>query len=294
MAPDELRFDFSHFEALKPEEIHKIEALANRVILDDLRVVVSEETLKSAKAQGAMALFAEDYQGRETVRMVSILEADQSAFSRELCGGTHVRRTGQIGGFKIISEESVSAGVRRVKVATGTNLLSFLQQQQQTLDRAATLLDANPGDLRQRLEALLKSHAAVQKELAQFRAHQVSSQAAALVAQGQAVGESTVIVTRSDLIGDELKQLADDLEGRLQGSVVLLGGVNQGQVQLVCKVSQGLTKKLKAGDLIKALTPIVGGGGGGAAHFAQGGGSQPDKLDEALDAGKGLILAALE
>lgn len=293
VAPDELRFDFSHFEALTPEQITQIEALANRVILDNLPVVVTQETLESAKAQGAMALFAEDYQGKETVRMVSILEPDNTAFSRELCGGTHVRCTGEIGGFKVVSEESVSAGVRRVKVATGTHVLEWLQQLEQTLEQVADLLHSTPNDVLQRLEALLQTHEALQKELAQVRAHQVASRADELASGAQAIGEATVIVSQSDLCGDELKQLADALEGRLNSAVVLLGGVNKERVQLVCKVSKGLTQKVKAGQIIKALTPIVGGGGGGAPHFAQGGGNRPDKLAQALDDGRQLIQDAL-
>lgn len=293
VAPDELRFDFTHFEALKPEEIKEIEQLANRVILDDLEVKISEETLEDAKAKGAMALFAEDYQGKEKVRMVSVLEADETAFSRELCGGTHAQRTGEIGAFKIISEESVSAGVRRVKVVTGINLLNYLDERGHQLQRAATLLETTPSDFLSRLEALLKTNKELQKKLQALRSEQVVTQVDQYLKHKETVGRTPYIIAQTDLSGDELKQLADLLESRLGNGVILLGAARDGQVQLICKVSKALTQQLRAGDIIKSLTPIVGGGGGGAPHFAQGGGSKPDKLAEALEQGKTLIHAGL-
>lgn len=292
VAPDELRFDFTHFEAVTPEQIAQIESLANESIFADMEVQVSEESLEDARAKGAMALFSEDYQGRDKVRMVSIVDGDE-AFSRELCGGTHVRHTGEIGGFKIVSEESVSAGVRRVKVATGFNLMDYLSHQEQQLHQVAALLDANPHDLMPRVEALIHAHEKLESELNNLRAKQVVSQVDDYLSQKESLGEAEAIVAQSDLGGDDLKQLADLLESKLQTGVVLLGASAGGRVQLVCKVSQPLTKQIKAGDVIKMLTPIVGGGGGGAPHFAQGGGSNPDKLDEALAEGKSLIQSAL-
>lgn len=292
VAPDELRFDFTHFEAVTPEQIAQIESLANESIFADMEVQVSEESLEDAKAKGAMALFSEDYQGRDKVRMVSIVDGE-NAFSRELCGGTHVRHTGEIGGFKIVSEESVSAGVRRVKVATGFNLMDYLSHQEQQLHQAAALLDANPHDLMPRLEALVHANQKLESELNDLRARQVVSQLDDYLSQKELLGDAAAIVAQSDLGGDDLKQLADLLESKLQTGVVLLGASAGGRVQLVCKVSQPLTKQIKAGDVIKTLTPIVGGGGGGAPHFAQGGGSNPDKLAEALAEGKSLILSAL-
>jgi len=292
VSADELRFDFTHFEAVSPEQIAKIESLANESIFADMNIEISEESLEDAKAKGAMALFSEDYQGRDKVRMVSIMDGGQ-AFSRELCGGTHVRHTGEIGGFKIISEESVSAGVRRVKVATGYNLMDYLSHQEQQLHQAAALLDTSPSDLMPRLEALVHANQKLESELIDLRAKQVVSQVDDYLAQKEILGEATAIVAQSDLGGDELKQMADLLESKIQTGVILLGAATGGRVQLVCKVSQPLTKQIKAGDVIKTLTPIVGGGGGGAPHFAQGGGSNPGKLDDALAQGKTMIQSAL-
>ncbi len=292
VSADELRFDFTHFEAVTPEQISKIELLANDAILSDLEVQVSEESLEDAKAKGAMALFSEDYQGRDKVRMVSIVDGNE-AFSRELCGGTHVKHTGEIGGFKIISEESVSAGVRRVKVSTGFNLMDHFSHQEQQLHQAAALLDTNPNDLMPRLEALIHANEKLETELNQLRAKQVISQVDDYLSQKETLGEADAIVAQSDLGGDDLKQLADLLESKIQTGVILLGTASGGRVQLICKVSQPLTKHIKAGDVIKTLTPIVGGGGGGAPHFAQGGGSDPGKLDEALAEGQAMIRSAL-
>jgi len=294
VAPDELRFDFTHFEALKPEQIKAIEDFANRLILDNLKVEIKETSLEEAKALGAMALFAEDYQGKDKVRMVSILDEHGVALSRELCGGTHVKQTGEIGGFKIISAESVSAGVRRVKVATGMNLIHYLDERELLLHKAANLLETAPADLLPRLEALIKERDQLGKAIHHLRAQQVLSQVDQYVQQSQRYGDAQAIVAQADLGGDDLKQLADLLEGKLGSGVVLLGSADEGRVQLVCKVSKPLIQKIKAGDVIKTLTPIVGGGGGGAPHFAQGGGTKPDMLHKALEKGKALIQAALK
>jgi len=293
VSPEELRFDFSHFEALKPDEIERVEHIANRAILDNLEVQLSQETLESAKDKGAMALFAEDYKDPQNVRMVSILEADGSAFSRELCGGTHVGHTGEIGGFKIVSEESVSAGVRRVKVATGFNLLQHLNEREACLTQAAKLLDTVPSELLVRLKALLEEHGHLNQRVRQLRTQQVSSQLEHYLDLAPRYTGAAVVVALSDFSGDDLKQLCDALEQKLNPSVVLLGSTEGGRVQLVCKVSKSLTQRLKAGEIIKELTAIVGGGGGGAPHFAQGGGSQPERLPQALDRGKALLESAL-
>jgi len=293
VSPDELRFDFSHFEALKPDEIERVEHIANRAILDNLVVQLSQETLESAKGKGAMALFAEDYKDPQNVRMVSILEADGSAFSRELCGGTHVGRTGEIGGFKIVSEESVSAGVRRVKAATGFNLLQHLNEREACLTQAAKLLNTVSSELLVRLKALLEEHGHLNQRVRQLRVQQVSSRLEHYLDLATRYTDAAVVVAQTAFSGDDLKQLCDALEQKLNPGVVLLGSTDGGRVQLVCKVSKPLTQRVKAGEVIKALTAIVGGGGGGAPHFAQGGGSQPDQLSQALDRGKALLESAL-
>ncbi len=293
VAPDELRFDFTHFSALTPEQIERIEDVANRAILADLAVDIRDDlSLKEAKAQGATALFTEDYQGKETVRMVSILARDGGVFSRELCGGTHVARTGEIGGFKILSEESVSAGVRRVKVATGHNLLTHLREREALLQRVADALETAPSDLINRLDSLLAEQRALKKQIEALQSAQVAQQVDHFLAQKETFDGVEAIVAQADFGGDALKQLADLLGDQLD--VVLLGSAGEGRVQLVCKVSKDLTSRLKAGDVIKQLTAVVGGGGGGAPHFAQGGGSQPDKLPEALERGKELLRALAE
>ncbi|MCS6936475.1 MAG: alanine--tRNA ligase [Candidatus Bipolaricaulota bacterium] len=295
VAPDELRFDFKHLAALTPEEIARIEELANRAILADLPVTVAEEPLESAKARGAMALFAEDYAGKEKVRVVTVapLPGDDQPFSVELCGGTHVQRTGQIGLLKIISEGSVAAGVRRVHVAVGENLLAYLRERERVESKLSQLLKTSERELVPKLEALLAERDALWQEREALRRHWLASHKDRLVQQRYKINEASVICARLDLSVEDLKTLSDLIEPEITPGVVLLGGVFNGKASLVCKVSEALTKHLHAGQMMKALTPLIGGGGGGTPRFAQGGGSNPTGLDEALRHGEALIRARL-
>jgi alanyl-tRNA synthetase len=291
VAPDELRFDFKHLAPLTSEEIAQIEELANRVILADLPVTVTEEPLETAKARGAMALFAEDYAGKERVRVVTIehLPGEERDFSVELCGGTHVQRTGQIGLFKIISEQGVAAGVRRVHVAVGENLLEYLKERERVEHKLAQMLQTSERELITKLEALLAERASLLRERDALKRQWLAGEKDKLVRQRQRVNEASVVCARLDLPVEDLKALSDLIEPEIAPGVALLGGVVGDKTALVCKVSEALTKKLHAGQIIKSLTPLLGGGGGGNARFAQGGGSKPQRLDEALRIGEQQI-----
>ncbi|MCS7198441.1 MAG: alanine--tRNA ligase [Candidatus Bipolaricaulota bacterium] len=295
VAPDELRFDFKHLAPLTPEEIAQIEELANRAILADLPVTIAEEPIESAKARGAMALFTEDYAGKEKVRVVTIapLPGEEQPFSVELCGGTHVQRTGQIGLFKIIHEQSVAAGIRRVHVAVGENLLEYLRKRESVEHQLAQMLKTSERELTAKLEALLTAHEALLRERDALKRRLLLQEKDRLVQRRQRVNQASWVCARLDLPLEDLKMLADWIEWEIAPGVVLLGGAGDGKAALVCKVSEALTPKLHAGQIIKALTPMIGGGGGGNARFAQGGGSNPHRLDEALQLGEEQIRARL-
>ncbi len=295
VAPDELRFDFKHLAPLTEEEIARIEELANRAILADLPVTISEEPLEAAKARGAMALFTEDYAGKERVRVVTIapLPGDESPFSVELCGGTHVQRTGQIGLFKIIGEQSVAAGIRRVHVAVGENLFKYLKEREMRERQLAQMLKTSEKDLAPKLEALLAEREALVRERDALKRQLLLFEKDKLLQDRRMVNEASVICARLDLPLEDLKTLADLIEPEIAPGVALLGGVYNSKAALVCKVSEALTKKLHAGQIIKALTPMIDGGGGGNARFAQGGGSNPHGLAEALRLGEEQIRGRL-
>ncbi len=291
VAPDELRFDFTHLDALNDDEIRQIEDMANEVILDDRPVEIFYDPLEEAKAKGAMALFPEDYQGKEEVRVVSIPSenGNGSPFSVELCGGTHVERTGEIGLFKITREEGVSAGVRRVYVATGQNLFNHLLEKEQRLQKISAKLDATEGELVRKVDALLQQKTTLEQELKRLQHLELQQTRDELLKQSEQVGEVNAVTARADLDGDALKELADLIEDKIRPGVVLLGSGHNGKAVVVCKVSDTLTEQIHAGDLVRQAAEQVGGKGGGHPKFAQGGGPNPDHLDQAFDAAKAAI-----
>ncbi len=281
VAPDELRFDFTHFAPLTDGEIEHIEALANEIILGDRPVQISFEPLEEAKAKGAMALFPEDYQGKEKVRVVSIYE-NGKPFSIELCGGTHVKRTGEIGLFKIVREEGVSAGVRRVYVATGDNLLRYLEEKERLLRDAAARLRASEGELLKKLEALLEERERLQEELQKLHRERLRRLRDGLLAKRGRADDYEFVVDRVEVDVEGLKELADLLADGLNKGIVLLGTEQNGRAVFVAKVDDSLTDSIKAGDLVRQAAQVVGGKGGGNPRFAQGGGPDAAKLEEAL------------
>ena len=291
VAPDELRFDFTHLEALSDDEIRQIEDMANDVILDDRPVEVFYDPLTEAKAKGAMALFPEDYQGKDKVRVVSIPDedGDGTPFSIELCGGTHVERTGEIGLFKITREEGVSAGVRRVYVATGDNLYNYLVQKERRLQDVSARLESTEGEVVQKVDALLEQKRNLEQELKRLQYLELQQTRDELLKRAEHLGEVNVVAARTDLGDDALKELADLVEDVLQPGVVLLGSGRDGKAVVVCKVSDALTDRIRAGDLVRQAAEQLGGKGGGNPRFAQGGGPRPDNLDQAFDVAKAAI-----
>ncbi|MBD1554597.1 alanine--tRNA ligase [Pseudomonas typographi] len=272
-----LRFDFSHFEAVKPEQLKVLEDIVNREIRRNTPVQIEEMDIESAKGKGAMALFGEKYGDR--VRVLTMGEG----FSVELCGGIHAKRTGDIGVFKIISESGVASGVRRIEAVTGATALAWLNGAEEQLKEAAGLLKGSRDNLVDKLSALLERNRQLEKHLEQLQAKAASAAGDDLSAQAVAVKGVQVLAARLDGVdGKGLLALVDQLKNKLGQGVILLGGVHEDKVVLVAGVTKALSAKLKAGDLMKQAAAAVGGKGGGRPDMAQGGGVDATALDGAL------------
>ncbi|UCJ14669.1 alanine--tRNA ligase [Pseudomonas sp. MM211] len=272
-----LRFDFSHFEAIKPEQLKELEEIVNREVRRNTPVQTEEMDIESAKAKGAMALFGEKY--GDNVRVLTMGDG----FSVELCGGIHANRTGDIGVFKIVSEGGVAAGVRRIEAVTGAAAFAYLNGAEEQLKEAATLVKGSRDNLLDKLAAVLDRNRQLEKELDQLKAKAASAAGSDLA--GSAVdikGVKTLSARIDGLDGKGLLALVDQLKNKLGSAVILLGGVQDDKVVLVAGVTQDLTGKLKAGDLMKQAAAAVGGKGGGRPDMAQGGGVDAAALDGAL------------
>ncbi len=272
-----LRFDFSHFEAIKPEQLKALEDIVNAEIRKNSEVETEETDIDTAKAKGATALFGEKY--GEQVRVLTM----GGGFSVELCGGTHVSRTGDIGLFKIVSEGGVAAGVRRIEAVTGAAALAYLNGAEEQLKEAAGLVKGSRDNLLDKLSALLERNRQLEKELDQLKAKAASAAGDDLAASAVEVKGVKVLAARLDgLDGDALLALVDQLKNKLGRAVILLGGALEGKVTLVAGVTQDLTGQLKAGDLMKQAAAAVGGKGGGRPDMARGGGTDAAALEQAL------------
>lgn len=271
-----LRFDFSHFEAIKPEQLKALEDIVNTEIRRNTAVETEETDIETAKAKGAMALFGEKY--GDQVRVLSM----GGDFSVELCGGTHVSRTGDIGLFKITSEGGVASGVRRIEAVTGAAALAYLNGAEEQLKEAAVLVKGSRDNVLDKLAALLERNRQLEKEVDQLKAKAASAAGDDLAASAVEVKGVKVLAARLDVDGDALLALVDQLKNKLGRAVILLGGALEGKVTLVAGVTQDLTGQLKAGDLMKQAAAAVGGKGGGRPDMARGGGTDDAALDQAL------------
>lgn len=272
-----LRFDFSHFEAIKAEQLKALEDMVNKEIRANTAVEIEETDIETAKRKGAMALFGEKY--GERVRLLTMGDG----FSVELCGGTHVKRTGDIGLFKIVSEGGVAAGVRRIEAVTGAQALIYLNSAEEQLKEAAALVKGSRDSLVEKLSAILERNRLLEKELEQLKAKAASATGNDLAGSAVTVNGIKTLTARLDgMDGKAMLALVDQLKNKLGSGVILLGGVQDEKVVLVAGVTQDLTSRLKAGELMKQAAVIVGGKGGGRPDMAQGGGSDVARLDEAL------------
>ncbi|WP_437881349.1 alanine--tRNA ligase [Pseudomonas sp. LRF_L74] len=278
-----LRFDFSHFEAIKPEQLRQLEDIVNAEIRRNTEVTTEETDIETAKAKGAMALFGEKY--GERVRVLSM----GNGFSVELCGGTHASRTGDIALFKITSEAGVAAGVRRIEAVSGAGALAYLNSAEEQVKEAAALVKGSRDNLLDKLTAVLERNRQLEKELEQFKAKAASAAGNDLAGSAVDVKGAKVLAARLDgLDGKALLAMVDQLKNKLGSAVILLGGEFDGKVVLVAGVTQDLTARLKAGDLMRQAAAAVGGKGGGRPDLAQGGGTDAGKLDEALALASGF------
>ncbi len=284
VTPDRLRFDFAHFQAMTPEEIAQTEALVNKEIQAALPVVTDVMDIEEAKKSGAMALFGEKYD--QKVRVVSMGD-----FSRELCGGTHVKNTSTIMLFKIVSEAGVAAGVRRIEALTGNGVIEYYKKQEAMLHEAAKALKAQPAEVAEKishLQAEVKSlqseNESLKSKLAQGSLGDVMNQ----VVEIKGVKLLAAKVEGVDMNG--LRDLGDQLKEKLGEGVVVLAAVNGGKVNLLAMATDAAQKAgAHAGNLIKGVAAIAGGGGGGRPNMAQAGGKNPEKAQEAIDAAAGIL-----
>ena len=276
VAPDKLRFDFSHYESVTGEQLQETEDLVNAEIRKNIAADTNLMSYDDAIESGAMALFGEKY--GDKVRVLRLGE-----FSVELCGGTHVDRTGDIGVFKIVSESGVASGVRRIEAVTGKGAMAWIDANQRSMNALAGLLRSQPDQARSKVEQLLKRTRDLERELAAVKQALATGQATDHADHVQEVAGIKVLATRMD--GADAKTLRDAVDrfkDRLQNAVVVLGSVDEGKVRLAAGVTKNNTDKIRAGDLIKPVAELVGGKGGGRPDFAQAGGNDPSKLDQAL------------
>ena len=283
-----LRFDFSHNEAMKPEEIRAVEDLVNAQIRRNLPIETNIMDLEAAKAKGAMALFGEKYD--ERVRVLSMGD-----FSTELCGGTHASRTGDIGLFRIISESGTAAGVRRIEAVTGESAITTVHADSDRLSEVAHLLKGDSNNLADKVRSVLERTRQLEKELQQLKEQAAAQESANL--SSKAIDVNGVKLLVSELSGVEpkmLRTMVDDLKNQLGSTIIVLATVAEGKVSLIAGVSKDVTDRVKAGELIGMVAQQVGGKGGGRPDMAQAGGTDAAALPAALASVKGWVSAKLQ
>ena len=290
VAPDRLRFDFSHHEAPSAEVLRQVEDIVNEWILADQEVISCEMPITEAREAGAIALFGEKY--GDTVRTVQVPQV-----SFELCGGTHCERTGEIGAFRIISESSVAAGTRRIEAVSGTGAIERARHDEALLQSLARSLGCTSEELPTRIEALQKRISDLQAEVKAARQMSAATNLDELLAQTTEINGVKVIATSLPGVDrDMLASVADEVAGKLGSGIIVLGtALEDGKVGLVCKVSDDVVKRGgHAGNIIKQVAAACGGGGGGRPNFAQAGGTDPGKLTDALAGAKDVVAAQVK
>jgi alanyl-tRNA synthetase len=277
VAPDRLRFDFTHFSQPDSETLDNIETLVNGKIRENLPVQTVEMASEEAFKTGATALFEEKYGDR--VRVVSLAD-----FSKELCGGTHSSRTGDIGLFKIVGESSVASGVRRIEALTGAAALDYVQKNVKRLHDTALLLREHPDAVPQRIEKIISRQRVLEKEVEHLKAKMAAQSADWTQEDIKTIDGVQVLVKKVSVdTPAALRDLADRFKVKLKSGVVVLGSSDTSKALLIVVVTKDLTDRFHAGEMVKEISSVVGGGGGGRPDMAQAGGSRPENLDEALE-----------
>jgi alanyl-tRNA synthetase len=278
VAPDRLRFDFTHYTALTEREKERIEELVNERIIENHPVETTVMDIEQAIASGAMALFDEKY--GDKVRVVTVRDV-----SKELCGGTHAKASGDIGLFKIVSEAGIAAGVRRIEATAGRRAYRTIKEEERSLQEISQLLKASEPDVVGKIEKLVAQLRETEKELDRMKHKLQTSQAGDVIAEARHISGITVLAKRADgMDARDLRDFGDKLRNKLGSGILALGSVKDGKVSLIVMVTADLTARFHAGNIIKEMAPILGGTGGGKPDLAQSGGKDPGKLDAALDA----------
>ena len=278
VAADRLRFDFSHFTQVGKERLKEVEDLVNARIRANLPLATDVMSREEAMKTGAMAIFEERY--GETVRLVQI----GNGVSMELCGGTHTARTGDVGLFTIVGESAVGANLRRIDALTGKTALEHLQNLDEEMSSIAMLLKTAPEQIRDRVTRLLQEQKEREREIESLKARLFATQSEDMLSGLKTIGDMVVLV--QEVAADsprDLREMLDRIKDRLKSGVVVLGSKQSDKAMLICAVTKDLVDRVKAGDIIKELSEMVGGKGGGRADMAQGGGSKPENLKKALD-----------
>ncbi|MEI8594817.1 alanine--tRNA ligase [Photobacterium sp. Hal280] len=275
--PDGLRFDFSHLESVKPEQLRKIERIVNEQIRLNHVIETNVMDIESAKSKGAMALFGEKYD--DEVRVLSMGD-----FSTELCGGIHARQTGDIGLFKIVSEGGIAAGIRRIEAVTGEGAIALLHEQDSLLAETASLVKSDSASVAIKVNALVAHSKQLEKEIQQLKDKLAAQESADLIHQVQEINGTKVLIAKLDGADNKaLRGMVDELKNKLGSGVVVLGNVSDGKVGLIAGVTKDVIAKVKAGDLVNMVAQQVGGKGGGRPDMAQAGGTDAGALPAALD-----------
>jgi alanyl-tRNA synthetase len=284
--PNYLRFDFNHYQPMTDEEIKDVERLVNEQVLRNVKVDTELMPVEDAIRGGAMALFGEKYSGMMRVLTVP-------GFSKELCGGTHVRATGDIGVFKITSDESIASGVRRIRAVTGFDAYERFREDEKLIEEAAASLRTSRAELPNVIGKLQDELKKARRETEELKLKIATGAINTSASNGdearEVAGVRVLAKEASGLDAAGMRQLSDTLLDRIKSGVVVIGRANDGKASLIVRTSADLTKKVPAGQVIKELAPIIGGRGGGKADMAEGGGSQPEKLAEALEASYEVI-----
>ncbi len=289
VAPDRLRFDFVHFQAITRDEIDRIERIVNEQICRNTPVSTEVRSTQEAISAGAMALFGEKY--GDQVRVVSV-----PGFSLELCGGTHVSATGDIGFFAVVGEGGVAAGTRRIEALTGAGAVAWAQHQRAMLSSIVDALHVTDAQAVEAIEKLQGESKRLAREVSQLKTKVAMGGGAAADGGDDTTDVAGVKLARrrvSDMDKDALRGLADSLKAKIKSGVVVIASESEGKVQIVVAVTPDLTGRVKAGQIVKEIAPIVGGGGGGRPDFAEAGGKQPAKIDEMLNASEAVLAKLL-
>lgn len=288
VAPNVLRFDFTHYQPMSAAEIAEVEDLVNREILKNDKVNTDIMSIEQAMAGGAMALFGEKYGSA-----VRVLSVGDGVFSKELCGGTHVRATGDIGSFKITGDEAIASGVRRIRAITGFDAFNRFREDERLIDASLGALNTQRDNLPNAIARLQDELKKTRKEMDELKLKIATGAIGDASAGGdeprEINGVKVLAKQVEGLDGGGTRQLSDTLLARLRSGVVIIGRADEGKVGIIVRVSDDLTSRVKAGDIIREIAPIVGGRGGGKPDMAEGGGTEPTKLSDAIDAAYGVI-----